>query len=36
MAIEVKLSAYLRDKLSEKRKMVGVELNILYLDDRVT
>jgi hypothetical protein len=36
MAIEAKLPAYLRDKWSEKRKMAGVELNILDSNDWVT
>jgi hypothetical protein len=33
MAIETKLSAYLRDKWSKKRKMAGIELDILDLND---
>jgi hypothetical protein len=36
MAIEAKLPVYLRDKWSEKRKMAGVKLDILDLNDWVT
>ncbi|KAK4024714.1 hypothetical protein OUZ56_010135 [Daphnia magna] len=36
MAIEAKLTSYLKEKWNENKKKVGVELNILDLDDLVT
>ncbi|KAK4006847.1 hypothetical protein OUZ56_012004 [Daphnia magna] len=36
MAIEAKLTTYLKDKWNEKRKKAGAELNVLDLDDWVT
>ncbi|KZS02647.1 Uncharacterized protein APZ42_000236, partial [Daphnia magna] len=36
MAIEAKLTTYLKEKWNEKRKRTGAELNVLDLDDWIT